>query len=491
MPFHRVKSRVRYQGPGKKAKQGNLGKTHFKPTRTIFDGATRSPLFNDMVDETTFEKKRVPLTDELGDLLRSNLSTSIAADEAHIEQQSAQYSPPSPDCQHIEQLQDDDDTPPASPLELAPLEYAARDHPRATERVAVVNKVNNAGDRPSASLLATTAIYTPLNDRSEQEALAQTSSTINGHTQALFNVHAEGADLSQDDITPAAEFCAIEDNDEDDTIWLQSSIVPIPIQKHQLTFMKRVVTLFAGRRQLRATKEVPHEQAEQSTTPLRKFFPLSVGSPCCSVYSGDGATSPSPSSRPPPPRRGLPHFARTNAHKNPPLSLPIVVLEGQRPYRPFEERFDQPVIQPAKDHRLFGTYYVAPDIFTPGEVQVDFPGSSTTLPSYITHNNARFLDRTNTVWGKWYAKHPNPEDMPFATAYKSAEEVTDQEVWDMHAAAHAKFRKTPPPPTSESEAARRLDEEEYERAERLRYRTGHCFDALTGYCYPFQGGLII
>jgi len=141
---------------------------------------------------------------------------------------------------------------------------------------------------------------------------------------------------------------------------------------------------------------------------------------------------------------------------------------------------------------LTGTYYVAPDIFEPEEVQVGFPGSpdSSVSPIRRQHNDARFLDRNNTAWGKWYAKYPNPEDLPFATAYKGTIEVTDQEVWDMHAAAHAKFREAPPSPTSEEELARRLDDEEHERAERLRYHNGHCFGALTGYCYPFQGGLI-
>ena len=196
--------------------------------------------------------------------------------------------------------------------------------------------------------------------------------------------------------------------------------------------------------------------------------------------------------RPPPPRQGPSHFGKANARLNLPASPPIVVPKDQRPHQPYDEGLSQPFIEPAPDHKLFGTYYVAPDIFTPEVVQQGFPGPSTR--SALTHplpNEAHFLDRTNTAWGKWYAKYPKPEDLPFAADYKGAQEPTDQEVWDMHAAAHAPFRKPAPPPTSEEEVRQRLDEDEYARAERLRYYTGHCFGALTGFCYPFQGGLIV
>lgn len=90
-----------------------------------------------------------------------------------------------------------------------------------------------------------------------------------------------------------------------------------------------------------------------------------------------------------------------------------------------------------------------------------------------------------------YAKYPNPEDLAFAADYEGPTEATELEVWDMHTAAHAKFRKAPPPPSSEEGLTGMLDDEEHERAERLRYRTGHCFDAILGYCYPFHGGGII
>ncbi|KAJ4380007.1 hypothetical protein N0V86_004314 [Didymella sp. IMI 355093] len=484
MPLHRVKSRVRFQGLGKKAKQGGGGKAQHKSTRTVFDATPRPPLFGDMVDENLFKKKRVPSTGELADLLKSNLSSSLAAEKAYLEQQKAQYSSPSPVCQHVEQVQEGDTDPPGSLLELAPLVYANRDMHDMTDSANVMNNRNYAHEGPSASLLAATAIYVPLNGRREQGKSPRASSTTSRRdTRPLFHGYAEEAS--------AAGSCAIEDDDGDDAVRPQSS-ASISIQKVQSALLKRVVTLFAGRHRRRATSKDLHNKAgddQKSTTPLSSPPQPSIGSPCCSIYS-DEATVPSASSSPPPPRPGLSYLARANAPLNLPVSPPIVVPKGQRPYRPSEERLDQPAIKPAPAHKLFGTYHVAPDIFTPEEVQQGFPGVPTTR-TRLPPNEARFLDRTNTAWGNWYARHPNPEDLPFATAYKGADEPTDQEVWDTQVAAHAQFRKAVPPPTSEEELRQRLDDEEHERAERLRYPTGHCFGALTGFCYPFQSGRII
>jgi hypothetical protein len=484
MPLHRVKSRVRFQGPGKKAKQGDGGKAQHRPTRTVFDATPRSPLFGDMVDENLFKKKRVPSTEELADLLKSNLSSSIAAEKAYLEQQKAQYLPPSPECQHVEQVQEDDNNPPGSLLELVPLVYENRDIQDMTDGANVVNNRNYAHEGPSASLLATTAIYAPLNGRREQGNSPQASSTtLRRSSRPLFHGYAEEAS--------AAGSCAIEDDDEDDTVQPQSS-APIPIQENRSALMKRVVTLVAGRRRRRATSKDSHNKArdhQKSTTPLSSPPQPSVGPPCCSIYSDGEAAVPSASSSPPPPRRRPLHFARANAPLNLPASPPIVVPKGQRPYRPFEERLDQPAIKSAPAHKLFGTYYVAPDNFTPEEVQLGFPGAPTTR-TLLPPNEGRFLERTNTAWGNWYARYPNPEDLPFAAAYKGVDEPTDQEVWDMHVTAHAQFRKAVPPPTLDEELRQRLDDEEHERAERLRYHTGHGFGALMGFCYPFQGGRI-
>ncbi|KAJ4408135.1 hypothetical protein N0V91_003483 [Didymella pomorum] len=356
MPIHRVKSRVRFQGPSKKPKHADNGKPQYKRMRTVFNVSLQSPPFSKVVDEALFKKKRVPLTEEFGDLLKSNLSSSLAAEKAYTEQQRVQYSPPSPNCQYFEYVLDDDDDPLAPLLELAPLAYATRSHYRGTAEEAVVDAGNHDLKGPSPSPLATTAM---------------------------------------------------------------------PI-------------------------------------------------------------------RPPPPRQGPSNFGKANARLNLPVSPQIVVSKAQSPHQSYDEGLSQPFIAPAPDHKLFGTYYVVPDIFTPEVIQQGFssPSTRTTL-TYPLPNEARFLDRTNTAWGKWYAKYPKPGDLPFAAACKGVQEPTDQELWDIHAAAHAPFRKPVPSPVSEEELRQRLDEEEHERAERLRCHTGHCFGALTGFCYPFQDGLIV
>ena len=470
-------------------KHGDGGTSQYKPTRTVFDAVPRSSLFEDMADEDLFKKKRVPSTEELGDLLKSNLSSSLAAQKVYIQEQSGRYSPPSPACQHFEYAPEVDEDPLASLLELAPVAYATRDHHETTVDTAVVEERSYDDEARSTSSLATTTIYAPLTGRHVQETSPRSSPTPIANIRSLFQAYAEDGS--------AADSCAIEDDEEDDAAWPQFS-APVPIRKGQSALLKRVVTLFAGRRRCRASDKSPNEATKdhgESTTPLNSPPQPSVGSPCCSVFS-DAATAASPVSsrpiRPPQPRQGPSHFGKANPRLNLPVSPPIVVPKAQRPHEPYDEGLSQPFIAPAPDHKLFGTYYVVPDIFTPEVVQQGFPGPS--LHTHLTHplpNEARFLDRTNTAWGKWYAKHPKPKDLPFATTYKGAQEPTDQEVWDRHAAAHAPFRKAVPPPVSEEELRQRLDEEEHERAERLRYHTGHCFGTLTGYCYPWHGGLIV
>ncbi|KAF3044785.1 hypothetical protein E8E12_010610 [Didymella heteroderae] len=376
MPLHRVKSRVRSQGPPKKPEHGDGGRPQYKPRRTVFDRPLRSPLFSNMVDEELFQKKRVPSTEELSNLLKSNLSSSLAAEKAYLELLRAQYSQPSAVYQHIEQVQEDDDDPSASLLELAPLAYATRNHLEGITEDAIANDGNHDDEGPSTTLLATTAMYAPLTGRHGRELLPQPSlPTPTGIARSRFRAFAEEAS--------ATDSCAIEDDDEDDAAWPESS-APAPIQK---------------------------------------------------------ATASSISSNtvhPPPLRRKPSQFARPNVRLNYPVSPPVLVPKDQDPYEPFDERLSEPIIEPAPDHKLFGTYYVVPDIFTPQVIQESFPGPSTrTTLTHPLPNEARFLDRTNTAWGKWYAKYPKPNDLPFAAAYKGTEEVTDQEVWDMHAAAHA------------------------------------------------------
>lgn len=494
MPIHRVKSRVRFQGPSKKPKHADNGKPQYKRMRTVFNVSLQSPPFSKVVDEALFKKKRVPLTEEFGDLLKSNLSSSLAAEKAYTEQQRVQYSPPSPNCQYFEYVLDDDDDPLAPLLELAPLAYATRSHYRGTAEEAVVDAGNHDLKGPSPSPLATTAMYVPLKGRHEQDALPRSSSpTPIANIQSLFQAYAESAS--------AADSCAIEDDDydddEDDAAQPQSS-APISVREGLSAFLKRVVTLFAGHRRCRTSDKSTNGQTkdhEESTTPLNSPPQTSVGSTSCSVFSEPATATSSVSSRPirpPPPRQGPSNFGKANARLNLPVSPQIVVSKAQSPHQSYDEGLSQPFIAPAPDHKLFGTYYVVPDIFTPEVIQQGFssPSTRTTL-TYPLPNEARFLDRTNTAWGKWYAKYPKPGDLPFAAACKGVQEPTDQELWDIHAAAHAPFRKPVPSPVSEEELRQRLDEEEHERAERLRCHTGHCFGALRGFCYPFQDGLIV
>ena len=101
------------------------------------------------------------------------------------------------------------------------------------------------------------------------------------------------------------------------------------------------------------------------------------------------------------------------------------------------------------------------------------------------------------MWAKWYAKNLTTEHLPFAKVGSNerldqvGEEVTEQQAWDAHAAQHARFREVAPAPTSDIDVSKKNDDEEHGRAARLRYHPGHCFGALTGDVYPFQGGLII
>jgi hypothetical protein len=142
-----------------------------------------------------------------------------------------------------------------------------------------------------------------------------------------------------------------------------------------------------------------------------------------------------------------------------------------------------------------------PDVFQPAEVQIGFLSSPPSKPvspvSLISPTvaaptvairqrdpNARYLDRNETVWGKWYAKTTKPEDLPFAKGHK--EGTTEQQVWNQHAAEHEPWRENP-----DVERSQVKEDEEQERAARLRYHSGHCYGALTGDVYPFQGGLII
>ncbi|KAF3005878.1 hypothetical protein E8E13_009231 [Curvularia kusanoi] len=149
---------------------------------------------------------------------------------------------------------------------------------------------------------------------------------------------------------------------------------------------------------------------------------------------------------------------------------------------------------PVIDYR--GYYSVGPDIFQP--VQSVVGGFATATPSSTITQIRRidfdrgYLDCAGTPWGKWYAKHPTAETLPFAKACREDTEPTELQVWDAHVAKMAQYREAPsiPTPEQKEDYAVYQDILEDERAERLRYHTGHCFGAITGDVYPYQSGLI-
>lgn len=114
MPIHRIESRARFQGPSKKTKHCDGAKPQYKPTHNVVDIVPRSLLREDMVDEELFKKKRVPSTGELGNALKSNLRSSLAAEKAYLEQHNGQDSQPLLVRQHFDYVQEDGDDPPAA-----------------------------------------------------------------------------------------------------------------------------------------------------------------------------------------------------------------------------------------------------------------------------------------------------------------------------------------------------------------------------------------
>ena len=593
MPLHKVKSRVRFQIPKKKVKQDDGGKAQCKLERTVFGGASESTLVKGLVDdEPLFAKKRVPSTDELGDVLRSNLSSSLAAAKAYEALQDTGKSLPSPTCQHIERLQEEDDDPPASLLELAPIYRPIPDRLVTTGTCTIESENGSKDDGPSASLLTTTAIHRPVNDHIESansravagehaeqanerttpygaikeasrlnddqlEPVIQVPATpiyrrLNDHTglagscvvvsedkvsdspasllgTADASVHedTEPSPRTPPIVLTAADSCAIKDDDGPPASLLvetqesfikyvkpvlRSSTEPVQLQKDQSTLLQRVVTLFAGRRRCQDTEEElpsapePAPKQHASATTSSPSSPQSDPAPRLADQKQETTptTSSSPIRSPPPPRRATVYFGGTTPRKpihpkNLPLSPPVIA--PRRPYRPIDEHPHAPFIEPAKEHKYTGTHFIAPDVFEPVKIQLGFSDQSPTSPiSPVRRQNldSKLLDRDETVWGRWYAKNPTAEHLPFAKANSSqqrrdnqAEEVTEQQTWDLHAARHAKFRKARPPPASDGDLSRRAEDAEHERAARLRYHPGHCFGALTGDVYPFQGGLII
>lgn len=535
MPVPKTKSRVRFQSVPKKVKQSGGIAAQRKPIRTVFGSPPEFMLVGDGVnDAQLFARKRVPSTDETGSLLQSNLSSALSARKAHEAQQGPAKLPPSRPGRRIERLQDGYDAPTSL---LRPM-------PTCHDLNAC--RLTTKGDGSSASIPATTTVHNlsngsiklvnltavvaerVINDKEPTAFLVQDEKApLPKTTEARvvvqegenndFSPHsavAPGADLEpapqtsqvNDTITDScaiSESYATEDGDnflvppmaktyksfEHVKPVSRSSIAPVQPQKQPPTFQQWMVTLFAGRRRCHpAEEEQPSEQAsrqeqqEATIATAKSQLPLPLSRRTTVQF--DCPTPPKPV-----PPKDLPRSA--------PIPIP------GRPYCPIKEMYNAPAIRLANRNKYSGFYYVAPDVFTPGEKQKGFPSAeppkSPTLPLRWLNSDAQLLlDRDDTPWAKWYAKHTKVEHLPWAKANESrqrregeVEEATDLQVWNAHAAHHAQFREMLLPPVTDEDLSRLMEDEEDERVDLLRYHEGHCFGAVAGDVYPFHGGRII
>ncbi|KAH6612530.1 hypothetical protein C7974DRAFT_418477 [Boeremia exigua] len=527
--IHKSKSRVRFQHRTEKVKQDSGSeKTKREPKTTVFRSA---PVV--INNGPRFAKLRIPSADEQGDLFRSNLSSSLSAVKANdLARQRAGRLPLSPARQHFERIQEEDDDPPASLLMLAPLYVPDSDGylvaQPSTDRsggddgpcasllatsivqgslkddieaaglgIAVVERADEATERPILRGVKGNASSTKKDERESQQARTVFHGSGNGarpksllataSTLAEPNTHLEQVDITAADIWSVKEatvkperlLAEISHYVGYTKPLTRTLSAPVQGQRHRSTLLQRVVSLFAGRRQHAATEEASNSPVPSQGESEGPAAPSQQPHPLTQATVSNGCTAP----------RRIP---RLN------LPLPNPVMASRRPYLPIEEALDAPFVFPAREHPLTGTYYVHPDIFTPAEIQVGFP--SHPIPVGVTptlrksNSCAKLLDRDDAVWGKYYAKHPTAEHLPFSKSYiglHHVDELTEQQFWDAHAARHAQFRKADPKPVTDEDRARQADDEEHERAERLRHHAGHCFGALTGDVYPFHGGHII
>lgn len=522
MPVY--KSRVRFQRRIKnKHKKDNGRQAQRKPLKTSHVGDSESTLFEgvdeDIVEEGfMFSKKRVPSTDELGTLLRSELSFSLAAAKTSTDQKDRRQSPPTATSPLIEQQVDDDEGPPVSLLGLAPTHRAVNDRLEPTNRIAAVDEDEN--NEPPASLLATTGVSVPVEDSFEPDAQARATARSAIGSCAIEDEEDPPASLLavadvfvpvDDQLVPvvqapeASDTCAIDDNDDPPASLLvetrqsfidyikpavQSLTIPLQPSKPRQTLLQKVVTLFAGRRRTcrSTTQEMPcsifkpTETQHRSVTTTSGPTPPPLSAPVRA--SSDLGSTPTQST------------TRKNLVGHPPVTI-------SPPYRPLEERLHEPFIAPAREHRYTGTQFVAPDVFKPAKVQRGFtnpssaPSTTSPLsPTLVTrrqNSTALLLDRDETAWGKWYTKKPTAEDLPFAKVSSVSQRldgVTEQQAWDAHRAkVLGPKSRTASNKLSVQERKEIAEAVVQEKAARLRNHPGHCFGAVTGDVYPYQQGM--
>ena len=453
MPLQRVKSRVRFQNLTKKAKKNIHYSAQGRSTRIAIGGAPERVLTMSPVrKEPEYPKIRVPSKDELQDL-HSNMSATIAAAKARGAQQRSCNAPSPHSRLHLERLPDEMQNSEVALTESTASASVSERVP-ATSTPATRQGTYEDDDEPSASLLATTAVYRPT-----EYPIAP--AVLDG--QAADGPH----DTPSVDATDVAAIRGIEHDGlakQVRRVTFAEMVVcspkpPVCPREHLSMFTKRVLTLFVGRcrccvHNIKLPGDAPEPAQEQTD----------VATPDTS--QSQSHVDPRQAT-PGIPRRRLQHRQAKAQFGGVTPSLPIPrqkhphATPGHAPL----QRTSLPISNGGKEqpetNPYQGYHVVAPDVFQPVEIQIGF--SSTTPPRAPPTS-------------------PKREQIP--------EEPTVLEIWDAHAARFTEYREAPAISDGFRELERHQDALEDMRAERLRYGTGHCFGALSGDVYPFYGGLI-
>ncbi|EAT89081.1 hypothetical protein SNOG_03876 [Parastagonospora nodorum SN15] len=168
------------------------------------------------------------------------------------------------------------------------------------------------------------------------------------------------------------------------------------------SFIKTLVTLFAGRRQSppKSDNGKHHFRSQSVPTPVKNIDHDNVENP----RRAQSEYTPTPPLAPPTPPR------LTHAQVIPAI-MRRVANEPSHVRRP-REIFTAPL------HKTTGGAVVFEDVFTPTEVQRGFHVPSATqtpeeLEQCRTKSSSTLLDRNEDVWGRWHAKYEKRETHPF------------------------------------------------------------------------------
>jgi hypothetical protein len=456
MALHKSRSRACSQNLTKKAKNNGDRKLQGKSTQIVVGGTPERALTESpAAKEPSFAKKRVPSKDELPEL-RIDLSACIAAAKAHgVQRSPCKAMPPPPslagDFPAVVRNAEK-----ASP-ELTPSDSAFED------------------DEPSASLLATTALYRPTVSSEDEDDNPPASASI-GVVDASFSTTktSHGApliDVVEHDVDTRGAVDHNNDNlpkppraaTQQLRVTFADSVVssqepPVCPRKHLSTFTKRMLTLFTGRcrcclHNIKSPGGTPEfAQGHNDVTVARSSLP--------NPEAGPEQDHHNPPLRRLRNRQSKAHFGGATPSLHISKQKHPQATPGHAPPQPsflsvVSGAKEQCQTNPYEDH-----YVVVPDIYRPAEVHIGFP--TATPPKASTSQELEQVSREPTVL----------------------------EVWDTHVARFAKYREASAVPASSEELARHRDALEDMRAERLRYGTGHCFGALAGDVYPFSSGLI-